>query len=118
MNFRESKLLITAVVAGAALLAGRASGEEPASIGQRHPLLEQLNRETRSLFDDVRRSVVRAQVPPQQWMDNYAKKQNPLNKYQNLSPEVRKELERRGKPGPEGEALAEATNVPKTAAPS
>src|SRR5205809_650391 len=66
--------------------------EEPAPIGQRHPLLEQLNRETRALYDDVQRSVVRVQLPPQRWLENYATKQNPLSKYQNLSPQMRKEI--------------------------
>src|SRR6476659_427463 len=92
--------LLTFVCSGAPLRA-----EEPALLGNRHPLLEQLNRETRALYDDVQQSVVRAQLPPQQWLSNYAAKQNPLNKYQNLSPQMKKEIERQEKQGPEREAL-------------
>jgi S1-C subfamily serine protease len=109
MQANRQKLSQVAVVLAAALLSPLCVAEEPASLGRRHPLLDQLNRETRSLYDDVRQSVVRAQVPPQQWIDSYVKRQNLLNKYQNLSPEVKKELQRRGVP--EGEALAEATNL-------
>src|SRR3954453_8113450 len=91
------------------LFGGATRGEEPAPAGERHPLLEQLNRETRALYDDVQRSVLRVQLPPQRWLDNYAAKQNPLAKYQNLSPQMRSAIERRVKPAaPEPEALVRA----------
>jgi S1-C subfamily serine protease len=95
------------------LFGGATRGEEPAPAGERHPLLEQLNRETRALYDDVQRSVLRVQLPPQRWLDNYAAKQNPLAKYQNLSPQMRSAIERRVKPAaPEPEALVRADTTP------
>ena len=104
---RSVTAIVLMLAATAALRA-----EEPAPVGERHPLLEQLNRETRALYEDVQRSVVRVQLPPQRWLDNFAAKQNPLAKYQNLSPQMRKEIERQAKQGPEPEALVRADTTP------
>src|SRR3954471_7130475 len=109
-RFITVAIIMAFVIAADAQVAS--SAEEPASIGQRHPLLEQLNRETRALYDDVQRSVVRVQLPPQRWLDNYVAKQNPLAKYQNLSAQMRREIERQARQGPEAQALVRADTTP------
>ncbi|HZL38552.1 MAG TPA: PDZ domain-containing protein [Tepidisphaeraceae bacterium] len=55
------------------------------------PLLDALNRETQGLFQEVRASVVRVQLPQPRWMNAYARA--PLNHWEQLDPGMRKRLE-------------------------
>lgn len=82
---------------------------------EERPLLEELTRETQSLHRQVRRSVLRVQLPPPRWLDEVAAREadNPLNKYKGLDPMVRRQLEQRARraASPEGEALARSAGV-------
>lgn len=54
-------------------------------------MLAELNRETQSLYRDVRTGVVRVQLPRPHWIDAYARA--PLEHWQKLDPDIRKRLE-------------------------
>jgi S1-C subfamily serine protease len=94
----------------------------PAADGpSERPLLEQLNRETEALYQDVSRGLLRVQLPPPRWVEEPAAAENPLSKYKELDPKVRRELELRrrkaaGRAGAEGEPLARAdwSRAPET----
>lgn len=98
-----------------ALLAAPAVAQEKEipSLGPRRPLLEQLNRETKALYEEVQGHVVRVQLPPPQWINEVAARRNPMNKYANLSPEMRQELARQQRQTA-GEAVAEGNPPPAT----
>ena len=81
--------LVAAWVAGVASAAGPAT--EPSLP---HPLLDQLSHETVSVYADVQRGMVRVQLPPPKWADDLADKDCPLNKYPDLNPGVREQLQR------------------------
>jgi PDZ domain len=96
----------------AALIVGAStttSAQDTAS-PEKRPLLEELTRETQLLHREVRRSVLRVQLPPPRWLDEGAAREadNPLNKYKGLDPTVRRQLEQRTRraASTEGEALA------------
>lgn len=93
-------------IVGAAPL--RAQEAAPAAEGR--PLLGQLARETQGLHREVRRGVLRVELPPPRWMESVAGGggggESPLTKYQGLDPKVRQRLERRAA---EGEPLVRAT---------
>jgi len=73
---------------------GQASAEPrpvaPPTAPGEHPLLAQLNQETRQLFGEVRPSVVRVQLPVPRWTNDYALRS--LDRWQKLDPEVRSRL--------------------------
>lgn len=98
------------VVVGLSTSVFAQEGSPPA----KRPLLEELTRETQSLHRQVRRSVLRVQVPPPQWLDEVAAREadNPLNKYKGLDPAVRRQLEQRARraASAEGEALARSAD--------
>ena len=58
-------------------------------------LLDQLNRETQSLYRSVRRGALRVQLPPPRWLELAADLDNPLHKYKQLDPKVREQLQLR-----------------------
>jgi len=94
-----------------------ASHAQPAARGAdaptSRPLLDQLNRETEALYADVRRGVLRVQMPPPRWLSEVAERESPLVKYKGLDPKVREQLERTGHAARavEGEPVARATAV-------
>lgn len=55
-----------------------------------HPLLQQLNAETESLYRDISASLVRVQLPQPKWMNDYA--MAPINRWEKLDPQVRRRL--------------------------
>ena len=102
------------VAAVAALLtAASAPAQDAAPAPAGRPLLGQLARETQALHREVRRGVLRVELPPPRWMDAVAAGggENPLTKYTGLDPQVRRQLERRAVrvAFAEQEALARAT---------
>ncbi len=59
-----------------------------------YPLLEELNRQTQSLYTEVEAGLVRLQLPLPRWMAEAAAKDDPLRKWGNLvDPLVRAKLE-------------------------
>jgi hypothetical protein len=92
-----------------------------------HPLLDQLDRESRALYSDIQGSVVRVVLPPPNWAKELAAKSNPLNKWGNqLDEGVRKKLEEHVKRTEEGEyhhvnaavVTTQPTSNPATSAPA
>ena len=78
------------------------------------PMLDELNRETESLYKEVGASLVRVQMPKPRWMSDYANA--PMNRWDKLDPEVRKRLEQTGQlPAPGGVPLVLR---PETATPT
>ncbi len=55
------------------------------------PVLDQLNREVQSLYRESQNGLVRLQLPAPRWLNDYALA--PINKWQNIDPEVRQKLE-------------------------
>src|SRR6202035_4641688 len=77
-----------------ALIAGSALGQPPATASvSSHPLLDQLAHETQSVYADVQSGLVRVQLPPPKWMNELADRDNPLDKYPDLDPKVRDQLQ-------------------------
>jgi hypothetical protein len=81
------RLVHIALVAG--LLLGGASTW--AGEGSR-PLLEQLNAESQSLYQEVQGGIVRVQLPPPRWMREAAAAENPIHKWDGLDPAVQRKL--------------------------
>src|SRR5215216_5570576 len=75
-----------------------------ALVADTYPMLEQLNRETQSLYRDVQGGLVRVQLPTPKWIRDAAAKDDPLRKWGNvIDPKVkekidqqRKEIEQKG----------------------
>ena len=61
--------------------------------------LEQLTRETQALQREVRKGVLRVQLPPPRWLEPAARREadDPLKKYKDLDPRARTVLEPPGK---------------------
>lgn len=59
-----------------------------------YPLLEELNRQTQSLYREVEAGLVRVQLPLPKWLQEAARQDDPLRKWDaSLDPEVRRNLE-------------------------
>src|SRR5437870_2712315 len=59
-----------------------------------YPMLEQLNRETQSLYRDVQGGLVRVQLPTPRWIRDAAAKDDPLSKWGNvIDPQVKAKIE-------------------------
>src|SRR5258706_4439054 len=59
-----------------------------------YPMLEQLNRETQSLYRDVQSGLVRVQLPTPKWIRDAAAKDDPLRKWGNvIDPQVKAKIE-------------------------
>ncbi|HEV8291362.1 MAG TPA: PDZ domain-containing protein [Tepidisphaeraceae bacterium] len=59
-----------------------------------YPMLEQLNRETQSLYRDVQGGLVRVQLPTPKWIRDAAAKDDPLRKWGNvIDPQVREKID-------------------------
>src|ERR1051325_195614 len=59
-----------------------------------YPMLEQLNRETQSLYRDVQSGLVRVQLPTPKWIRDEAAKNDPLRKWGNvIDPKVKEKIE-------------------------
>src|SRR5258706_860372 len=59
-----------------------------------YPMLEQLNRETQSLYRDVQGGLVRVQLPTPKWIRDAAAKDDPLRKWGNvIDPQVKAKIE-------------------------
>lgn len=115
---RFARTAAVSVLAGLAC----AGAAEPAPESSPRPLLEQLNRETQLACRDVRRGVLRVQLPPPRWTNEVARDDSPLTKYKDLDPKVREQLEqRRSAPVSTTAASVDATSavivVPPPAAP-
>jgi hypothetical protein len=109
---RVTILLCSLVAAYPPLAASHAQpAESQQSARPSRPLLDQLNRETEALYADVRRGVLRVQMPPPRWLSEVAERESPLVKYKGLDPRVREQLERSGRAAraAEGEPVARAT---------
>src|SRR2546421_7082197 len=76
------------IVAGAVLAAPCALRADT------YPMLEQLNRETQSLYRDVQSGLVRVQLPTPKWIRDAAAKDDPLRKWGNvIDPQVKAKIE-------------------------
>src|SRR5438067_13938300 len=65
-----------------------------ALLADTYPMLEQLNRETQSLYRDVQSGLVRVQLPTPRWIRDAAAKEDPLQKWGNvLDPQVKEKIE-------------------------
>src|SRR5437868_9906530 len=59
-----------------------------------YPMLEQLNRETQSLYRDVQTGLVRVQLPTPKWIRDEAAKDDPLRKWGNvIDPKVKEKID-------------------------
>jgi hypothetical protein len=78
-----------------ALAAGGLLAISPPAIGQAYPLLEQLNRESQSLYKEVQGGIVRVQLPTPKWIRDAAAGDDPLRKWdsQAIDPNVKKQLD-------------------------
>lgn len=76
-------------------LAGAAAAPvgEPAPPGRSRAALEQLNRETQALYAEVQPAVVRVQLPTPRWVSEATAEGSPLQKYKDLDPQVRRQLQ-------------------------
>ncbi len=77
------------VIASLALGGASVFAQSPAT--QPAPLLEQINRETQSLFESVKPGLVRVQLPVPRWMAQLGEMDDPLAKW-NLDPKVKERL--------------------------
>ena len=71
------------------------------------PLLDQLNRETRELYEQAVSGLVRVELPTPRWANPAAQRDELLKRWPNLRPEVQRELAKGGRGA--GEAPAAAT---------
>src|SRR5258705_12709676 len=63
-----------------------------------YPMLEQLNRETQSLYRDVQAGLVRLHLPTPKWIREAAAKDDPLRKWDKvIDPQVRARIEQQRK---------------------
>ncbi len=81
----------------------------PLAGGQETSLLQQLDRETQALYQQVQRSVVRVQLPPPAWLDELLADEHPARRWQQLDPEVRKRIETAPPSGRLGTVIVPAT---------
>jgi hypothetical protein len=65
----------------------------PLARAQDYPLLEELNRQTQSLYRDVQSGLVRVQLPVPRWVREAADRDDPLKKWPALDPAIRRTLE-------------------------
>ena len=106
--------LLCGVALGAALLgvAGASlSGQEAPPVRQPRPLLDELNRETRSLYDEAVQGLVRVQLPTPRWADANAQRDDLLKRWPALTEAVKRELAGDPKRG----ATAPAERAPEAA---
>lgn len=90
----RSVLLHGAIVGLCALTAitsVAARAAEPDAGPATRPVLEQLSREIQTLYHDSQNGLVRVQLPAPRWLNDYALA--PINKWQNINPDVRQKLE-------------------------
>src|SRR4051812_37648154 len=65
-----------------------------ALVADTYPMLEQLNRETQSLYRDVQAGLVRVQLPTPKWIRDAAAKDDPLAKWEKvIDPKVKASIE-------------------------
>src|SRR5205085_5153452 len=76
-----------------------ATQHQSAPAGGARPLLQQLNEETQSLYQEVQAGVVRVQLPPPRWAgERPLADDNPLRKWnEQLEPAMKQQLEREQK---------------------
>src|SRR2546421_6025087 len=83
-----------------------------------YPMLEQLNRETQSLYRDVQSGLVRVQLPTPRWIREAAAKDDPLRKWGNvIDPQVKAKIEQQQKDVAKSGELRKRLE-PKIVAPS
>src|SRR5947208_11556289 len=59
-----------------------------------YPMLEQLNRETQSLYREVQTGLVRVQLPTPKWLKEAAANDDPLKKWEQLvDPQVKQRID-------------------------
>lgn len=96
----------------AALAPVVATSAEPApSTRPSTPLLDQLDRESRQLYQHLQQSMVRVEMPTPRWLRELAAEQNLLQKWRDLDPQVRRLLEE------QGFSLAQSDQRPSTSVP-
>jgi hypothetical protein len=77
--------------AAAAVLALALAAPAPADT---YPLLEEINRQTQSLYQDVQAGIVRVQLPVPQWVREAAARDDPVGRWENIvDPKLRQNLE-------------------------
>src|SRR5688572_20391003 len=83
---RAGKILIAAALG---------CGLAPARLGaENYPLLEQLNRETQSMYREVQGGLVRIQLPTPRWIKDAAVQDDPLKNWdRELDPAVKTRIE-------------------------
>ena len=119
MDFRRTCILYFVI----SLMALTACGQEPSSSSS-HALLDQMSRETKSVYQDVQRGVVRLQLPLPRWLSETAARDNPIDKWGGqLAAQVREKLEQdrqniqQGKPSHIGTRITATTQAASPSAP-
>src|SRR5688500_5392995 len=86
MRTRIKTFLLTLCIA--------AGASAPSAWAQTYPLLEEINRQTQSLYRDVQAGIVRVQLPVPRWVQEAAAKDDPLRRWEKvMDPAVRQKLE-------------------------
>src|SRR5688572_32603036 len=71
--------------------------------GQNYPLLEEINRQTQSLYRDVQAGIVRVQLPVPRWVQEAAASDDPLRRWDKvIDPAVKQKLEQQRLEGNKG----------------
>src|SRR5687767_5560043 len=71
--------------------------------GQNYPLLEEINRQTQSLYRDVQSGIVRVQLPVPRWVQEAAGSDDPLQRWDKvIDPAVKQKLEQQRLEGNKG----------------
>src|SRR5688572_8962771 len=94
-----SKRWLALTMACGAVVGG---GVAPAR-GQNYPLLEEINRQTQSLYRDVQSGIVRVQLPVPRWVQEAAGSDDPLQRWDKvIDPAVKQKLEQQRLEGNKG----------------
>ena len=73
---------------------------EPSLAQATRPALQQLSRETAALYRQVAAGVVKVQLPPPRWVSEWAARENPINHWKGLNPDVARQFdEHKAAPG-------------------
>jgi hypothetical protein len=99
-TWRKRWLVLT--IACGAMVGGGVGVVAPAR-GQSYPLLEEINRQTQSLYRDVQAGIVRVQLPVPRWVQEAAASEDPLRRWEKvIDPAVKQKLEQQRALGNKG----------------
>src|SRR5688500_7414659 len=97
MGARRRKIFLTLCLGYTLALTG-----VPAR-AQNYPLLEEINRQTQSLYRDVQAGIVRVQLPVPRWVQEAAGSDDPLQRWDKvIDPAVKQKLEQQRLEGNKG----------------